>query len=128
MVAIRFRTGGDDKRGGTEVNFQLRMKNGTTNTYPTDNNATWPNNSQTGWYYAQVPVDTRYQDVSRLGVQMFSHNGFIQTNENWNMDGFEVYVGLPNGSWSFAASPGGSPLKRFTGDSTQFWFTWPAGT
>lgn len=127
-VAIRFHTGGDDKRAGSEVNFQLKMNSGSVNSYDTDDAAQWPNNSSTGYFYGQVPVNTVYGDIDQLGVQMFSHNGFVQTDDNWNMDGFDLWVGLPDGSWSFVSSPSGNPLKRFTGQDQQFWSSWPAGT
>jgi hypothetical protein len=124
MVAIAFYTGGDDKRSNSEVTWQLTLR-GITSTYQTDGN-TWGNDSWSQYFYARLPAGFRNGDISNLGVHLTEHNGFIQTDDNWNMNQISVWTLSPAGYWSNIANPGGSPLKRFTGSDGQWWWnTWP---
>jgi hypothetical protein len=126
-VVVRFRTGGDDKRSGSQVDYQLKIKD-TVHTFETNRDG-WPNDSWSTTFFGDLPVNTKYSDIKDFGVKLISHNGFIQTNDNWNLDIVQIQVVLPNGSLSKVGSPGGNPLKRFTGSSPQWWWgRWPAGT
>ncbi len=113
MVAVSFYTGGDDKRGGTEVDWELTIR-GINSTYQTDS-SDWGNYTWTPYYYARVPQGITNGDISNLGVNLVEHDGFIQMPDNWNMNEISVWTPNPNGSWNNIANPGGNPLKRFYG-------------
>ncbi len=125
-VAVAFFTGDDDKRSNSVVTWELTV-NGVTSTYQTDGQGnTWNNNTWTGYFYATLPQNTTNGQISNLGVHLSEHDGFIQTDDNWNLNEITVWTENPNGSWSNISNPGGDPLKRFTGSSGQWWWnTWP---
>jgi hypothetical protein len=125
-VAVDFFTGGDDKRSDSVVTFQLTI-NGVTNTYQTDGQGTdWGNNTWSGFFYATLPQNTVNGDISNLVVNLAEHDSFIESDDNWNLQEISVWTENPNGSWSNIGTPGGNPLKRFTGSSGQWsWGTWP---
>lgn len=114
-VAVWFQTGGDDKRSDSEVTFRLNI-NGQVSQYTTDGQSTqWANNSWHGPFYAQLPANTLFGAIRDIGVELWEHDGFIETDDNWNLQELWIDAEQPNGSWTFIASPGGNPLVRLTG-------------
>ena len=115
LVAVNMLTGGDDKRSDSEVTFRLNI-NGQVSQYTTDGQGVeWNNNTWSGWFYARLPVNTNFGAIRDIGVELWEHDGFIQTDDNWNLNELDIWAQQPNGAWTFVASPGGNPLVRLTG-------------
>jgi hypothetical protein len=62
--------------------------------------------------------------VTGIKLHMVSHNGFLQTDDNWNMDYVDMLGYSDTGAYSYFVSQNapttGGPVKRFTG-SDQWW-------
>jgi hypothetical protein len=122
LIAVRFQTGGDDKRSDSKVWFHA-VVNGFDNRYPAgDVGATWSNGTWTDWFYGRLPAGTRNMDISNFQVTWAAGGGgFIQTGDNWNMDGVDIWVwDTTLRGWEQKGMPGGNPLQRFTGSTTSW--------
>lgn len=58
--------------------------------------------------------------VTGIKLHMVSHNGFLQSDDNWNMDFVSMSGYSATGVYSYYVSATGTPVKRFTG-SDQWW-------
>jgi len=128
MIAVRFHTGGDDKRSDSQVFFNVFI-NGFVNQFSAGGTgATWPNWTWTDYFFGRLPAGTRNMDIGNFWVTWSAGSGsFIQTGDNWNMEHVEIWVwdSTLNG-WQFKGQPGGDPLQRFTGSTTLWsWGGWP---
>jgi hypothetical protein len=127
QVAVRFQTGGDDKRTDSQVFFQFAV-NGVWSLYSAGGTGTtWPNGTWTGYFYGNLPAGTRNQDISNFRVTWQQGvGGFIQSGDNWNMEAVDVWVfDATLGAWVQKGTQIGDPLQRFTSSTTSWW--WPAG-
>ena len=127
QVAVRFQTGGDDKRSDSQVFFQLAV-NGVWAQYSAGGTgATWSNGSWTGFFYGNLPAGTRNQDISNVRVSWQQGlGGFLQTGDNWNMEAVDIWVfDATLGTWVQKGTPIADPLQRFSGVTTSW--LWPAG-
>jgi hypothetical protein len=126
QIAVWFETGGDDKRSDSQVFFNVTI-NGFSNQYSAGGvGPTWGNNTTTGWFFGNLPTDTRNQDISDFFVTWAQgRGGFIQTGDNWNMQSVTIWVfDTTLNSWQFKGQPGGNPLQRFTGNVTSWSWGW----
>jgi hypothetical protein len=113
-------TGGDDLRGNSEVIVYLNTTSGVVELQHVGGGiGNWSSRS----------YDIRFNNpawtvdsctVTGVKVHMISHNGFLQTTDNWNMNGFALYAWTINGTMGYFHSAVGNPIKRFTG-SDQWW-------
>jgi hypothetical protein len=127
QVAVRFQTGGDDKRSDSQVFFQFAV-NGVWAQYSAGGTgATWSNGSWTGFFYGNLPAGTRNQDISNVRVSWQQGlGGFLQSGDNWNMEAVDIWVfDATLGTWVQKGTPIADPLQRFSGVTTSW--LWPAG-
>lgn len=127
QVAVRFQTGGDDKRSDSQVFFQFAI-GGVWSLYSAGGTgATWSNGSWTPFFYGDLPAGTRNQDISNFRVTWQQGlGGLFQTGDNWNMQAVDVWVfDATLGTWVQKGTQISNPLQRFT-TSTTSWL-WPSG-
>jgi microsomal dipeptidase-like Zn-dependent dipeptidase len=111
-------TGGDDLRGDSTADATLMSPNGTVlQIVPlkTRKQGGW-GNTTTHVVSANLTLPRLISDIGHIVITLQSHNGFLETNDNWNVQ--RVFVGLSNGAgpvtpWINSA---GNPLARLTGD------------
>ena len=115
-IQFKIQTGGDDLRGNSSATAQLFSVNGQplqTITLKDQKAGGWPNNS---WHTVQVPLSPPLapNEIGAIKITLTSHNGFAQTDDNWNVN--EVDVALVTGTTSFPlTSKKGNPFVRLTG-------------
>jgi hypothetical protein len=127
QVAVRFQTGGDDKRTDSQVFFQVAV-NGVWSLYSAGGTGTtWSNGTWTGFFYGNLPAGTRNQDITNFRVSWQQGiGGFIQSGDNWNMEAVDIWVfDATFGAWVQKGTPIADPLQRFTGSTTSW--LWPVG-
>jgi hypothetical protein len=116
---VDFRTGGDDLRGNSEVIPFLTTTSGDVELQhiqgPFAGNST---NSRTVGLLN--PNWTAWScNGTGLKLRMVSHNDFLQTDDNWNMEGVTMYGYADGGQYAYYLSASNA-FKRFTG-SDQWW-------
>jgi hypothetical protein len=116
--SIRFvvHTGGDDLRGDSSATAELFSVNGQalqTVTLKTQKAGGWSNNS-THTVAAKLTQSLSADEIGRIAVTLTSHNGFLETDDNWNIN--EITIQLYNGSaTNQLADVKGNPYVRLTG-------------
>jgi hypothetical protein len=117
---LSFGTGGDDLRGDSEVVVWLTTISG-----EVELQHVW--GPMGNWSSSIVKVglvnpnwNVSACDITGVVIRMISHNGFLETDDNWEVDYFQIDGILPSNSIIFSASAIGSPVKRFTG-SNPYW-------
>ena len=116
--SIRFivHTGGDDLRGDSSAAAELFSVNGQalqTLTLKAQNAGGWGNNS-THTVEAKLAQPLSGDEIGRVAVTLTSHNGFLETDDNWNIN--EVTMQLYNGSTTYQlVEVKGNPYVRLTG-------------
>lgn len=117
---LNFNTGGDDLRDNSEVipfltstlgDIELQHVFG-----PMGNNSSRA--VTIGFQNANWDVSSC--SVTGVKLRMISHNGWFQTDDNWNMDFFSLSGYGALGQYRYFISANGSPVMRFTG-SDQWW-------
>ena len=116
--SIRFvvHTGGDDLRGDSSAAAELFSVNGQalqTLTLKAQNAGGWSNNSA-HTVEAKLAQPLSADEIGRIAVTLTSHNGFLETNDNWNIN--EITIQLYNGSTTNQLTDvKGNPYVRLTG-------------
>jgi hypothetical protein len=116
--SIRFivHTGGDDLRGDSSATAELFSVNGQalqTLTLKRQNAGSWDNNS-THTVEAKLAQPLSGDEIGRVAVTLTSHNGFLETDDNWNIN--EVTIQFYNSSSTYQlVDVKGNPYVRLTG-------------
>jgi hypothetical protein len=121
--SVRFdiTTGGDDLRGDSSASAALSVIGGAvqTVTLKSQSNPSWDNNTThevvAGLSPAQLP--SQASPLSGLGITLTSHNSFLETDDNWNINNVTMSVLAPTGQVVCTMSNGGTPLARLTGSA-----------
>ena len=124
IVAIDFYTGGDDKRSDSHIWVRINLKNGNFVFQEIDPGLGWGGWSWSGLRFIQLPSDTLNQDINDVTIS-WQQGGAWFWRDNWDLQTLSIWA-LDNttGQWSFRGSPGGNPLLRFTGTTTQYTWGW----
>ena len=117
QIQFTIATGGDDLRGDSSATATLESPNGNTMqvfTLKGQNQSGWNNNST---HTVTLPLNPPLLacTVRHIKITLTSHNGFGETNDNWNLQ--NITVVLSNGGGGVAIATGaGNPFARLTGD------------
>jgi hypothetical protein len=117
---IRFviQTGGDDLRGDSSATADLYSVNGQhlqTVTLKAQKAGGWGNNSS---HTAQAKLQQKLSEnqIGRVAITLTSHNGFLETDDNWNIN--QVAVMLVEGNNTLPlVTVKGNPYVRLTGSA-----------
>ena len=134
-LAIRFCTGGDDKRSDSYFTFRYYGHyQGTVSTTNHFRGVKLRNNTCTGYVYWHLRSNRsgyeyyQYSDLVNLYVVHHGNNGgFGKTYDNWNLDGMNIWVRQTNGQWHNVWNPSGQPLHRFKGGNATLRLPFVAG-
>jgi hypothetical protein len=110
-------TGGDDLRGDSTAVATVALPSGAqTFTLKAQNESGWGNNSDHVKSFHISGNAHPLSDFSNIVITLTSHNGFLETDDNWNIQSLAVTL---NGSGSPVTylSKSGNPLARLTGSS-----------
>ena len=113
-------TGGDDLRGDSSAVVALNAPSGgtfETVVLKSQSQSDWSNNS-THTVSAGLGTPQPLSAFGSVAMTLTSHNGFFETNDNWNVQA--VNVSLSNsrtGQSACLANVGGNPFARLTGDA-----------
>jgi microsomal dipeptidase-like Zn-dependent dipeptidase len=124
---IRFviTTGTDDLRGDSSATATLQAPNGATIqtiTLKAQNQPGWNNNSA----HTVAAGLSRPQAISGIGhivIRLTSHNGFGESDDNWNVQSVVVTLLNNGGGARQLANSSGNPLARLTGGAPSFTVT-----
>ena len=110
-------TGGDDLRGDSSATATLQSPNGNTLqalTLKGQNQSGWDGDTSHTVTLQLVPPQTACM-LRHIQITLTSHNGFGETNDNWDLKAITVV--LSNGAGGVIVATGtGNPLARLTGD------------
>jgi microsomal dipeptidase-like Zn-dependent dipeptidase len=117
-IQFTVKTGGDDLRGDSTASVTLESPNGMTLqqlTLHAKDSGSWDNNT-THTVSLELKPPRKPCDIGHIAITMTSHNGFGETNDNWNVE--NVNITLTNNGVGPQPWGGGSgdPLQRLTGD------------
>jgi hypothetical protein len=108
-------TGGDDLRGDSSATASVTFPSGVkTFTLKAQSDGGWENNSDHIKSFAISPPQP-IENVGRIDITLTSHNSFLETDDNWNIQNVYVTVQDPNGFIACVLKQDGNPLARLTG-------------
>ncbi|WP_198140879.1 hypothetical protein [Nitrosospira sp. NpAV] len=125
-LVVKFKTGGDDLRGGNDnVHVAVLFRDGTTIDFPNVNKGRrWIDHSRQD-VGLDLPASTQFNDV--IGIRLDTTFGGGAFGDNWNLERLTVEMRVGNVSrvrFHQAGTPD-SPLQRFTGDFKRREFRFP---
>ena len=110
-------TGGDDLRGDSSATATLESPNGTvfqTVELKNQNQPGWGNNTSHTVTASLNPSRTVCA-ISHIVITLTSHNGFGETDDNWNVQSVNVMLSNNGIGGKDLMSGSGNPLARLTG-------------
>jgi len=116
-------TGGDDLRGDSSATSNLDASGGAsfqTVTLKPQSQPEWANNST----HVRVFQASGTQPAG-VAITLTSHNGFGETDDNWNIQSLDFKVKNPNGSLTCEQTVSGNPAARLTGQAPTITFATP---
>lgn len=121
-------TGGDDLRGDSSATATLQAANGAplqVITLKTQNDGGWGNFS-THVVNANLNPARTAASIARIAITLTSHNGFGESDDNWNVQSVVVTLSNGGGGAIQLMSSSGDPLARLTGSAPTVMLTPPA--
>jgi hypothetical protein len=116
QVTFNIVTGGDDLRGDSSATATVALPGGAqTFTLKAQNDSGWGNNSDHVKSF-NLPTAQPLSAFGDIDIRLTSHNGFLETDDNWNIQAVTVTLNSPQGSTTLLAKSG-NPLARLTGSS-----------
>jgi microsomal dipeptidase-like Zn-dependent dipeptidase len=115
-------TGGDDLRGDSVATATLKSPNGRVLqqiTLKGQNQPGWGNNSVQR-ITAPLTVPISRCSIGHIVITLTSHNGFGETNDNWNLQSMAVSLSNNGVNPVSLLALAGNPLARLTGDLPSF--------
>jgi hypothetical protein len=116
-ITFNIETGGDDLRGDSSATAMVALPGGNqTFTLKAQNDSGWGNNTDHVKAFTLSGTPQPLTNFGNIVITLTSHNGFLETDDNWNIQ--SVLVTLSGGSGSATLlSKSGNPLARLTGSS-----------
>ena len=110
-------TGGDDLRGDSSATASVALPGGTqTFTLKGQSDPSWGNNSDHVKSFKISGPPQPFTAFGNITITLTSHNGFLETDDNWNIQSVLVTLSGSGGSSTFMLKSG-EPLARLTGSS-----------
>ena len=117
QIIFNIGTGGDDLRGDSSATATVKIGGGSqTFTLKAQSDAGWGNNSD---HVKTFGIAGAAQPLSAFGnvtITLTSHNGFLETDDNWNIQNVTITLNGPEGSATLLTRSG-NPFARLTGSS-----------
>jgi hypothetical protein len=117
QITFNIGTGGDDLRGDSSATASVALPGGTqTFTLKAQSDPGWGNNSD---HVKTFTIAGAPQPLSAFGaitITLTSHDGFLETDDNWNIQSVDISVNGASGSATLL-NEAGNPLARLTGSN-----------
>ncbi len=117
QITFNITTGGDDLRGDSSATATVNLPGGPQGfTLKNQGDGSWDNNSNN---VRNFPIGGGAQPLSAFGqvsITLTSHNGFFETDDNWNIQSVVVTLSGPSGSVQLKSETG-NPFARLTGSA-----------
>jgi len=114
-ITFNIETGGDDLRGDSSATASVALPGGTqTFTLKAQSDPSWGNNTDHVKSFTLSGPPQPFLAFGNITITLNSHNGFLETNDNWNIQSVLVTLNGSGGS-STLLSKSGEPLARLTG-------------
>jgi phosphoribosylformimino-5-aminoimidazole carboxamide ribonucleotide (ProFAR) isomerase len=120
-------TGGADLRNNCVATATLKAPNGSVLQAITLYNGSgsgWPNNS-TNTVTATLSPARKASDIGTIVITQIEHNGFGQTDNNWNINSVVVSLSNNGAGSQEIVNVSGNPVQRLTGSAPSFTLTPP---
>jgi hypothetical protein len=121
MKQIQFiiSTGGDDLRGDSEATAEIFSVNGQPLQkieLKTQNDSSWDNNSK-HTVLTELSQQLSANQIGEIAISLIQHPGFLETDDNWNIQAVSVNLvsSFGDGSFPLINNQHGFPLVRLTG-------------
>ena len=114
-VENTFTTGSDDLRDNSTINGSVQATNGSSAGLfvKAQGQPTWNNGS----IHVRVSHSALTAPMQQELFALVSHNGFLQGNDNWNVQGIDMKLRNPNGTMICEQNESGNPLFSITDGS-----------
>jgi hypothetical protein len=114
-ITFNIETGGDDLRGDSSATATVSLPGGNqTFTLKSRNDPGWGNNSDHVKSFTLAGTPQPLTGFGDITITLTSHNGFLETDDNWNIQSVLVTLNGSAGSTTLL-SKSGDPLARLTG-------------
>jgi hypothetical protein len=115
QITFNIGTGGDDLRGDSSATASVVLPGGTqTFTLKAESDPGWSNNSSHSKTFTIAGAAQPLSAFGDIKITLTSHNGFLETDDNWNIQSASITANGPNGS-ACLYNRSGNPLARLTG-------------
>jgi hypothetical protein len=114
-VQLNIATGGDDLRGSSTATASLERTDLTSIRSVTLKGTRDPGFGGGSTHIVVAGYGGGATELANLGVTLTSHNGFIETDDNWNIDRLSLRLLAPSGALICQQDLAGDPLARLTG-------------
>lgn len=116
-ITFNIVTGGDDLRGDSSATVTVDLPGGNqTFTLKAQSDPGWGNNSDHVKSFTLSGAARPLSDFGNITITLTSHNGFLETDDNWNIQSVLVTLSGSSGGATLM-SKSGNPLARLTGSS-----------
>jgi hypothetical protein len=116
-LTFNIKTGGDDLRGDSSATAAIALPGGTQRfTLKAQNESGWGNNSDHVKSFNIAGPPLPLAAFGPITITLTSHNGFLETDDNWNIQSIVVTAAGAGGS-APVASQAGNPFVRLTGSA-----------
>ncbi len=116
-LTFNIKTGGDDLRGDSSATADVALPGGTQRfTLKAQNEGGWGNNSDHVKSFSIAGPPLPLAAFGPITITLTSHNGFLETDDNWNIQSIVVTAAGAGGS-ATVASQAGNPFARLTGSA-----------
>jgi len=118
-------TADDDLRGNSSATATIEAPNGTKLqevTLKNQNQGGWGNNSSHTVNAVLNPARS-LAEIGRIVITLQSHNGFAQSDDNWNVQSISVLLSGNGAQRTEWANRSGTPLARLTGHDPSYTLT-----
>ncbi len=125
-IELLISTGGDDLRSDSEAQATLFLPGASTPfqtiELKSQSDPAWDDGSV---HDLVIPLNTPLSatGLGQVVVTLIEHNGFIQTNDNWNIETLDARLVNPGSPEICVAQVSGDPAVRLTGDQLSVTFS-----
>jgi Neprosin len=117
QLSFDIETGGDDLRGDSSATASVVLPGGTqTFTLKAQSDAGWGNNSDHVKTFGLSGPPQPLHAFGQVTITLTSHNGFLETDDNWNIQSV-VVTAIGTAGSAIVLSRSGNPLARLTGSA-----------